>query len=487
MHRFEAALEDCLEGLRSGRMTLEDCLSRYPRWAERLAPLLRVAASLGETLADEAADTTADPAFREEMRSRFLTLGAARPAVVPKSRYRPDGQPSGRWWAPPLRLSALATRPVMIAVLAFFVGFVGFSSFTVITAANALPGDWRYPVKRAGEQVRLTFTFDDNARRGLHISYAEERLSELERLASNERTIPAPVLRDLANATDDLGQNLDSVPPKDVERIGVLAQKQQETLLAVEPLVEPEAQDELQVALQTSGEVYDGAVHALALANVPGGEEPPEAASEATSEATGEATPEATPSAEAGATGTAEPAAEAAAPGASPTPEESVGIEPTATPSPESTSVSVEPTSEPSPVEPTATPPTTEPSPVGPTATPPVPERRVVFLPDDTTAGITWNLITIGDFSLRVPADAETEWAVSTLAVSDNESIFVGHRWSNSFDAVVVVDVSTGEASVHVLIQGTILRVEREQVPSLVPKPVSSVIFHVLESINAGP
>jgi hypothetical protein len=418
------------------------------------------------------------------MRSRFLSLGAARPALVPKSEHRPDGRPSARWWAPPLRLSALATRPVIIVVLAFFVGFVGFSSFTVITAANALPGDWRYPVKRAGEQVRLTFTFDDNARRGLHISFAEERLSEVERLASSERTIPAPVLRDLASATDDLGENLDSVPQQDIERIGVLAQKQQETLLAVEPLVEPEAKDELQVALQTSGEVYDGAVHALALVTAPGEEEPSEAASEATSEAT----PEATPSAEAGATGTAEPTpAGAAALEASPTPEENVGIEPSATPSPEPTPVPAEPTSEPSPVGPTATPPATGPSPVGPTATPPAPERRVVFLPDDTTAGITWNLITIGDFSLRVPADAETDWAVSTLTSGNGDRILVGHRWSNRFDAIVVVDVGTGRPSIQVLIQGSLWSVETEEVRSLMPGPVSDVIFHVLESINAEP
>jgi hypothetical protein len=111
----------------------------------------------------------------------------------------------------------------------------------------------------------------------------------------------------------------------------------------------------------------------------------------------------------------------------------------------------------------------------------------VEFLPDDTTGGITWNLVTIGDFSLRVPSESEAEWVVSSLTVGGGESIFVGHRWSSRFDGVIVVQVRTGDASTHVLLQGIVQEVSPEEVRSLVSRPVADVILHVLESISAGP
>jgi hypothetical protein len=111
----------------------------------------------------------------------------------------------------------------------------------------------------------------------------------------------------------------------------------------------------------------------------------------------------------------------------------------------------------------------------------------VVFLPEDTTGGITWNLITIGDFSLRVPADDEGEWAVSTATGSRGERIFVGHRSGSRFDALVLVQIGTGDASIQVLVEGAVWQVQAEEVRSLVSGPIADVIFHVLESINVGP
>jgi hypothetical protein len=111
----------------------------------------------------------------------------------------------------------------------------------------------------------------------------------------------------------------------------------------------------------------------------------------------------------------------------------------------------------------------------------------VLFLSDDTTGGIAWNLMTIGGFSLRTPAEGESEWAVSSLTSSTGERVFVGHRLGVRFDAVILVQVNTGDASIHLLVQGVIREVSAQEVPSLAVGPVADVILHVLESVTAGP
>jgi hypothetical protein len=328
---------------------------------------------------------------------------------------------------------------------AFLIGFVGFSSFAVATAGNSLPGDWRYPVKRFAERTRLTFTFGEDARREYRISLAEERLHEVQELASHDRGIGESVLRQLADTTEPLIQALepDSVPADQIARITDLTAEQQDTLDRVAPLVEDKAVDELEHAKVVSSEGHAKAVEALALASSPG---------ESPGEVPGLTTPQAgTPTSQAG---------------ASPT------TEPTATASP---TASVTPTPQSTPELPL------------PTATPVGPERRVTFLPDDTTAGLKWDLLTIGDFSLRVPADGSAEWAVSTLTSEDTgDRILVGHFRAGGFDASITVQVSTGEASIQALVGGMVQLVQAEEVGSLVPGPVADVILHVLQSVNAG-
>jgi hypothetical protein len=358
---------------------------------------------------------------------------------------------------------------------AVLIAFVGFSSFVVASAGDTVPGDWRYPVKRFTERTRLTFTFGEDARRGYRIRLAEERLEEVQKLASEERRISESVLRQLVNITQPLLQTLEpaSVPADQIERITELTAKQKDILDSVAPLVVEEAVDELEEARVVSSEGHERAVQALAAARSQ--PEPPEELPGLTTPAAGAPTAEAvaspSPTAEGGPE--ASPTTEASA-----TPEQGSESEASATPSPEPTSAPTEAT--PVPGEPT-------PQPPSPTATPAPPERQVVFLPGDTTAGITWNLMIIGDFSVRVPADGEEDWAVSTLRGSSGETIFVGHRWSGRFDAAIAVNVNSGEASIHVLLEGVVRRVEADEVRSLVPRPVADVIFHVLESINAGP
>jgi hypothetical protein len=107
--------------------------------------------------------------------------------------------------------------------------------------------------------------------------------------------------------------------------------------------------------------------------------------------------------------------------------------------------------------------------------------------PDDTTGGITWSLLSIGDFSVLVPAPEEETWVVSILRPGqERETVFVGHRWANRFDAVVTISVSTGEASVSVLVSGTLVTATLEELPTLLPA-IDDIILHVAASASVTP
>jgi len=470
--RFEEILAECLEAVTTGQRTVEDCLALYPRWRDRLEPLLRLGYRLGQAPLPEP-----DSAFREAARERFLAAAQARPVIARRPRrFLPALPVLSRWsWRPAPAPGWRRVAATMAA--AFVIGFVGFSSFVVASAGGSLPGDWRYPVKRLTERTRLTFTFGEDARRDYRISLAEERLHEVQEMVSQEQNIGESALRQLVDATEPLIKALepDSVPPGQIQRITDLTAEQTDTLDRVGSLVEGKAVDALEEARVVSSDGHEKALEALALAESQG--QLPE-------EVQGLTTPQAgTPTVQAGASPTGGPAHGASPTAvATPTGAQGAGTSASGTSTPQPTPAAGEAT--PVPGEPTLLPGQSTPEP--PSPTPSAPERRVTFLPDDTTAGIKWDLLTIGDFSLREPADGTAEWAVSTLTGETGERILVGHYRSGRFDARIMVQVSTGETSIQVLVQGTVQQVQAEELGSLVPGPVADVILHVLESVNAG-
>ena len=469
--RFEEILAECLETVTTGQRTVEECLSLYPSWRDRLEPLLRLSYRLGQASFPEA-----DSAFQEAARERFLAAAQARAAVSRQPRRFLPALPALSWWSWRPVFAPNWRRMAATMAAAFLIGFFGFSSFVVASAGDSLPGEWRYPVKRLTERTRLTFTFGEDARRDYRIGLAEERLHEVQEMVSQERQIGESVLRQITETTEPLVRALepDSVPTGQIERITDLTAEQTDTLDRVAPLVKENAVDELEEAMVVSSEGHEKAVQALATALSE--QKPPE-------EVSGLTTPKAgTPTAGAGASPTATPMS-GLGPTAVATPTLAPGA--SATPMPQPTPVLP---GEATPVPPGPTPLPGEPTPEAPlpTPTPAGPERRMTFLPDDTTAGLKWNLLTIGDFSLRVPADGNADWAVSTLTGDTGERLLVGHYRSGGFDARIVVQVSTGEASIQVLVEGTVRQVSPEEVRLLVTGPVADVILHVLESVNVG-
>lgn len=459
--RFEDILDECMASVAEGRRTVEECLALNPRWAQRLEPLLRLATDLHDVY-------TARPsaARQAEGRRRFLAAAHGQPWPAPTPRRPVLAIP----WPP--RLPRHVPRPALAALAAVLLLVVAFPSFLLATSGDAMPGDWRYPAKRTSERLRFAFVFGEDARRSFRIGLAEERLDELEALVARGHAIDQSPIRELVSHTEPLVEDLDpqdpvAMPQEHVERIEVLTAREQEVLDQVEPLIEEQAADDLEQAKEVSSEGQVRAMRILLMA--PPAE--PQVISEGTPtheptaspEGTAEVTPETTVVAEVTVTPTPGDGASPSPTAGTPT---GVALEPTGTPEATATATPV-PTRE-------ATPP------------PPVMVREVTSLPEDSTGGVRWNLVRIGDFSVRVPIHQENGWIVSNPSPGEpSELLFIGHRPGTSFDAVVTINVASGEASIYTVIEGSSQTIAPEDVTNFVPS-LADVVFHVLESISIG-
>jgi len=188
--------------------TLELWLSRLIERDEAAADLLRrsmadggaeLPALLGLALRVRSALKPADPQpeFVRNSEVRLLNRLAGRTS---RAQQRAGGPYSRHQSRPALRLAqALASLLVVAAI------FLSSAGVVTAAAADALPGDRLYAVKRGWEQVRLALTPDTEAELQLLASFRDERIGEIEALAGADR------LEDLDQAVDGYLQSLDKL------------------------------------------------------------------------------------------------------------------------------------------------------------------------------------------------------------------------------------------------------------------------------------
>lgn len=195
MNELYDILELCLQEMEKGT-ELETVLSRYPKYADELRPLL-------ETSVDAIRLAPPGPSPDVERRGRARVLQQA--ALMREMQ----AQPSRRLWSVPLR-RALVTLTVIGAL------FIS-STHLVQAASTTLPGDNLYPVKRTWEDVRVLFTFDNQAREALEVEHENERLYELNGLFTEGRSAKVDFAGTVMSQNGDLWE---------VSRIPVLISSQ---------------------------------------------------------------------------------------------------------------------------------------------------------------------------------------------------------------------------------------------------------------------
>jgi hypothetical protein len=210
-------LARCLESVRSGQLTTDECVAAHPEIAAELRPILEVAASLRPPPL-----APMDPIARARGRAALIAAMASEdPAIEPLagSRYlhavlaaltRPNNLIN--------RSARLRALPVAVTiVLAIALG-----GGAVAASAESLPGDPLYPVKLTVENVQLAAAPNDAARAQLSLQQAGSRVDEIDRASRFGRadaigTAAASYIQSVTNANQHLakaaasGQNVEGL------------------------------------------------------------------------------------------------------------------------------------------------------------------------------------------------------------------------------------------------------------------------------------
>ena len=202
LKKFEDILVQCIEDIKAGRSSIQDCLDRYPSMREQLEPLLKIALEIREP-----PDVKLSPSFKVKARVWLMEQIHGGQAVTkwPWSRYDSQVKP-----IPYIRRFSMSMTSVVIAiVLALSALGVG----TAYASQSSLPGDTLYPVKLATEQAGMMLVRDDAARAERALSFAYKRVREMVALAEKGRP------QDLGLAVEQYGYAL-NMTLAEIERAG---------------------------------------------------------------------------------------------------------------------------------------------------------------------------------------------------------------------------------------------------------------------------
>jgi hypothetical protein len=159
-------LESCIQVLEQGG-TVEECLNRFPTFADELRPLLeQVITQRRWNLSPVPGNAVTDGRVRVLNRAALL---------------RQSKQPLA------LTLHAWRLAVIPLLVLAFLI-ITGNGLMTA--SANSLPGDSLYPLKRSVEAISLFLAPTSKVKAGIQKEISTRRINETEILLSEKRLEP---------------------------------------------------------------------------------------------------------------------------------------------------------------------------------------------------------------------------------------------------------------------------------------------------------
>src|SRR5688500_4458959 len=154
MNKIETILEQCLKGIETGEITLDECMTRYPEYARELTSLLHASTRLAR-----GGDVMPSPVFKARTRTELNAYIRSHPRVK--------------------RSAPFAWR------LAFnvFTSFLAFFILGTAISQRALPGDTLYSWKLSSERVWRTVSID---RLQTDLTLSNRRVKELVRVYGDE-------------------------------------------------------------------------------------------------------------------------------------------------------------------------------------------------------------------------------------------------------------------------------------------------------------
>jgi hypothetical protein len=239
---FNNILDQCLEAVENGELSVQQCIERYPQFARELSSLLQISKKLNQAPA-----ISPRPAFRQHAHTRMQNLVLANPPRIElKTKQVPLQKKVSRNRRPLARL--ITTLAIVIALL--------FSGTGIAYAStDALPGDVIYPVKTAVEDIQLVFA-DDEKDVELLNDFANQRVAEIQALIQEGRYEDISTAAQAYQKTNEkLGKALGKLP--DDQKREVIAavvsaahQNRTETLTGLLDKVPEQGQKGIQNALE---------------------------------------------------------------------------------------------------------------------------------------------------------------------------------------------------------------------------------------------
>ena len=177
--RFESILDESISALQAG-IPIDEILAEVPEYADQLRPLLYAASVLADPNPDLAPEAT-----KSALRDEYLKHVAELPAFSPPS-FNEKTQAIFSIIKRRLNRKTVVNDLVTITVTVILTILMALLILNLL-AANALPGDFLYGVKRASENVRLALTSDENRRHQLETEFDQRRLQEVEQLIEQNK------------------------------------------------------------------------------------------------------------------------------------------------------------------------------------------------------------------------------------------------------------------------------------------------------------
>jgi hypothetical protein len=177
----EEILANCIEEIRSGKSTVEDCVNRYPALGKELRSLLEIAAAL------KTVEVIPSPEFKERVKGHLFEEIRNSPVKI--------SRPLWTWHEmKPAKALALVLIGVLILVLA--------GGGTVYAAQSSVPGDALYPVKTGVENIQLAVTPGAVAKAQLHLKLAQRRINEVTQQVKMNHGVNAQALEAITRQYD---------------------------------------------------------------------------------------------------------------------------------------------------------------------------------------------------------------------------------------------------------------------------------------------
>lgn len=187
-------IADCLEGIETGRLTVDECLEQYHSVAPELDDMLFAAQMVRDTFTKQPTET-----YKAQSLAHLMTRLQSLPVENSTFYHSLSHSLRGIFVTARLRESRVVWALVFLAIAFLLIG-----SGTVYAADAAVPGEPLYAIDRTLEEIQAILTKNPEASVALHLAHADERLSEAQELVDGEGS---GALRD---ALIEYGSDIDS-------------------------------------------------------------------------------------------------------------------------------------------------------------------------------------------------------------------------------------------------------------------------------------